>query len=127
MATSGSAWRRRETSEALPDLEPGRLSRRLRCMPHASNRPAPTFGFPTPSPVPCVRCSRPVPVTRAGRVKTGTRYCSARCRTSDVRDHRAEARMDLLEALVELRAVEVRVEEALAVLGLNPALDRRKR
>ena len=60
---------------------------------------------------------RPIPVTRAGRVKRGARYCSARCRTSEVRDRRARARMDLLQALADLRALEGRIRTALAIMG----------
>ncbi len=49
------------------------------------------------------------------------RFCSSRCKTADLRDRRAAARVDLLDALTQLRAVEARVESALKVLGLNPA------
>jgi hypothetical protein len=65
----------------------------------------------------CARCGRPMPVTRAGKVKLGVRYCSAPCRTDDVRDRRATARADLLRALDDLRALESRIRAALAVMG----------
>lgn len=96
-------------------------------MPHGSKDH--TQGSPAPDAATCscARCGRPIPVTRAGRVKRGSRYCSARCRTSEVRDRRAQARLDLLAAIEELRVVEGRVAEALAVLGLNPMGSRCRR
>jgi hypothetical protein len=61
-----------------------------------------------------------MPVTRAGKVKQGTRYCSARCRTSDVRERRVRARADLLVALAELRDLEGRIRAALVTMGFGP-------
>lgn len=65
----------------------------------------------------CARCGRPMPVTRAGRVKEGTRWCSSPCRHAETRDRRAAARADLLEALDSLRVLETRIRGALAVMG----------
>ena len=54
----------------------------------------------------CAPCEAPVPLTKAGSVKQGTRYCSTGCRISAVRDRRAQARADLVDALDQLRAVK---------------------
>jgi endogenous inhibitor of DNA gyrase (YacG/DUF329 family) len=82
--------------------------------PHDHNRPDQTLERDGAT---CARCGRSMPVTRAGTVKTGTRFCTARCRTADVRDRRAAARADLLDALDDLRALENRMRAVLAVMG----------
>lgn len=68
----------------------------------------------------CARCSRPVRRTRAGRPHAVARYCSSSCKAAATRDRRAAARRDLLDAIDQLRVIEHRVQNALAVLGLNP-------
>ena len=54
------------------------------------------------------------------------RFCRQSCKQADLRDRRAQARVDLVDALAELRGVEARVETALRILGLNPEGTTRK-
>ena len=91
-----------------PNQETG--SAVLACVPHtpcSPDRPIP----PSAPRSSCSRCGGPLPVTRSGKVKHRTRYCSAQCRTSDVRDRWAQPRTDLQQ-------LEVRIYTALALMGV---------
>lgn len=69
----------------------------------------------------CARCGAPAsPRPRA-------RFCSPSCQQADVRARRAQARVDLLNALAGLQAAVARVEAALQVMGFRPSHPRRPR
>jgi len=75
----------------------------------------------------CARCGDPLAVAGSGRLRPGTRYCSARCRFAAVRDRRASARADLLQALAQLGDAAAGIETALKSLGLRPSKPRTKK
>ena len=70
----------------------------------------------------CARCGAALPLTKAGIVKAGIRFCREACRLAAVRDRRAAARAELAEALHQIREQLDKAEDALAVLGLLPRL-----
>ncbi len=92
-----------------------------RCVPHAT---ANLTGPETPTALArasCARCGAPLPRTRSGRVKGGIRFCREACRLADVRDRRAKARGELVDALAAIRLQLEKAEAALATLGLMAA------
>ena len=63
-------------------------------------------------------------LTKMGRVKAGTRFCQEACRLADVRNRRAKARRNLMDALAAIRMHLQTAEDALAILGLLPVKQR---
>lgn len=82
----------------------------------------------------CARCGGPLPIGPDGLPRPLTRYCSAGCRQAAVRERRATARADQIDALgllqdgaaqilrgaTQLQDAAERIERALRTLGLHP-------
>lgn len=90
-------------------------------VPHGREPAHRPEGAPAPPSGSCARCGAPV------SPRPGARYCSPACRLSGVRERRAVARCDLLDALRALREAITRVEAALDVMGFNPSQPRVRR
>lgn len=67
----------------------------------------------------CARCGGPLPMP-GGRTRNGTRYCSATCRHADVRERRAAAYEDLIDAVGQLVHAANRIQRSLRVMGFFP-------
>ena len=62
---------------------------------------------------------RPASAPSIGRVRANGRFCSSHCREADVRDRRARAREDLLDALDQIEVLQRRVRRALKTRGID--------
>lgn len=89
---------------------------------HAPDRAAQGLLTPRGDGATCARCGRPLPAPP----RAATRFCAAACRYAAVRERRAAARADLLQALHQVQDAAARIERALRALGLHPSRPRRR-
>jgi hypothetical protein len=75
-----------------------------RCVRHTTNgSPVPAQGPQITLSGSCARCGAPLARTKAGTVKRTPRFCQPACRLRELRDRRAKARRDLVDALTAIR------------------------
>lgn len=84
---------------------------------HAGNTGARTEEPAGPEPRRCARCQLPFPFHGSRRA----RYCSATCRHADVRERRAAAYDDLIDAVGQLARAANRIQQSLRVMGFLPS------
>lgn len=66
----------------------------------------------------CPQCRKPIPLTKAGKLRRGRRFCSAKCQRAAINDARLIARSELVFLIPALEDGIRRAREALETLGM---------